>query len=73
MNPDQLARLDEQRLLLAARTNTGDPNVVALGQALMTLTNEYARAIAVATVPSTTRKRPRSVCRLRSRMNSSRR
>jgi len=33
------------RVLLAARTNTGDPKVVALGQALMTLTNEYARAI----------------------------
>lgn len=29
----------------AARTNTGDPKIVALGQALTTLTNEYARAI----------------------------
>jgi hypothetical protein len=29
----------------AARKGTGDPNIVALGQSLMTLTNEYARAI----------------------------
>ena len=33
------------RILNAARTKTGDPKIVALGQALMTLTNEYARAI----------------------------
>ena len=29
----------------AWKTNTGDPKIVALGQALNTLTNEYARAI----------------------------
>jgi hypothetical protein len=29
----------------AWKTNTGDPHIVALGQALNTLTNEYARAI----------------------------
>lgn len=33
------------RALNAYRENTGDPKVVALGQALNTLTNEYARAI----------------------------
>lgn len=33
------------KVLNAARTKTGDPKIVALGQALMTLTNEYARAI----------------------------
>lgn len=33
------------KILLAAKEKTGDPKVVALGQALMTLTNEYARAI----------------------------
>lgn len=33
------------KILNAARTNTGDPKIVALGQGLMTLTNEYARAI----------------------------
>lgn len=33
------------KILNAARTKTGDPKIVALGQALMTLTNEYARAI----------------------------
>jgi hypothetical protein len=33
------------RILNAAREKTGDPKIVALGQALMTLTNEYARAI----------------------------
>lgn len=33
------------KIINAARTNTGDPKIVALGQALMTLTNEYARAI----------------------------
>lgn len=33
------------KVLNAARTKTGDPKIVALGQSLMTLTNEYARAI----------------------------
>ena len=33
------------KALNAYRENTGDPKVVALGQALNTLTNEYARAI----------------------------
>lgn len=33
------------KVLNAYKTNTGDPKIVALGQALMTLTNEYARAI----------------------------
>lgn len=33
------------KILNAAKTKTGDPKIVALGQALMTLTNEYARAI----------------------------
>lgn len=33
------------KIINAARTKTGDPKIVALGQALMTLTNEYARAI----------------------------
>lgn len=31
--------------LNAFRTNTGDPKIVALGQSLNTLTNEYARAV----------------------------
>lgn len=33
------------KIFNAYRTNTGDPKIVALGQGLMTLTNEYARAI----------------------------
>lgn len=33
------------KIINAAREKTGDPKIVALGQALMTLTNEYARAI----------------------------
>jgi hypothetical protein len=33
------------KIINAAKTKTGDPKIVALGQALMTLTNEYARAI----------------------------
>lgn len=33
------------KIINAARTKTGDPAIVALGQSLMTLTNEYARAI----------------------------
>lgn len=33
------------KVLNAARTQTGDPKTVALGQALYTLINEYARAI----------------------------
>ncbi len=33
------------KIINAAREKTGDPKIVALGQALMTLSNEYARAI----------------------------
>jgi hypothetical protein len=33
------------QIINAYQTKTGDPKIVALGQALMTLTNEYARAI----------------------------
>jgi hypothetical protein len=33
------------KAIIAYKTKTGDPNVVALGQALTTLSNEYARAI----------------------------
>lgn len=33
------------KIINAGREKTGDPKIVALGQALMTLTNEYARAI----------------------------
>lgn len=33
------------KIINAGREKTGDPKVVALGQALMTLSNEYARAI----------------------------
>jgi hypothetical protein len=33
------------KVLNAAKTKTGDPNIVAFGQALQTLSNEYARAI----------------------------
>lgn len=33
------------RAINAWKTNTGDPKIVALGQAIETLTNEYARAI----------------------------
>lgn len=42
---DRTQFMPVNKIINAAREKTGDPKIVALGQALMTLTNEYARAI----------------------------
>lgn len=42
---DRTQFMPVNKIFNAAREKAGDPKIVALGQALMTLTNEYARAI----------------------------